>query len=184
MSGSFRFLGEDPVFDGYIIKVRNGRFEAPDGTEFQRDIVRHPGAVSVVPYHGDGTVTLVRQCRAALDMLLLEIPAGKRDVADEPPELTAHRELAEEVGLRAGRMEPLVEFVNSAGFTDEYSHVFLGTELSEVARDVQGVEEENLTIERIHLDDVPAMIADHRLLDVKSILGLTMLRSRLGAGGV
>jgi len=74
-------------------------------------------------------------------------------------------------------MEPLVEFVNSAGFTDEYSHVFLGTELTEVERDVQGVEEENLTIERIHLDDVPAMIADHRLLDVKSILGLTSLIS-------
>jgi len=88
VSGSFRFLGEDPIFDGYIIKVRNGRFEAPDGTEFQRDIVRHPGAVSVVPYHGDGTVTMVRQYRAALDTLLLEIPAGERDVADEPPVLT------------------------------------------------------------------------------------------------
>lgn len=184
MTGFFRYLGEESIYDGYIIKVANGRFEAPDGTEFQRDIVRHPGAVSVVPYHGDGTVTMVRQYRAALDMLLLEIPAGKRDVADEEPELTAHRELAEEVGLRAGRMEPLVEFVNSAGFTDEYSHVFLATDLTVVDRDVQGIEEENLTIERIRLDEVPAMIADHRLLDIKSIIGLTMLISRLGAGGV
>jgi ADP-ribose pyrophosphatase len=184
VNGEFRYLGEEPIFDGYIIKVANGRFAAPDGTVFERDIVRHPGAVSVVPYHGDGTVTMVRQYRAALDMLLLEIPAGKRDVADEEPVLTAHRELAEEVGLRAGRMVPLVEFVNSAGFTDEYSHVFLGTELSVVERDVQGIEEENLTVERINLDDVPAMIADHRLLDIKSIIGLTMLISRLGAGGV
>lgn len=184
MSGSFRFLGEDPIFEGHIIKVANGHFEGPDGQVFHRDIVRHPGAVSVVPYHGDGTVTMVRQYRAALDALLLEIPAGKRDVLDEPPVLTAHRELAEEVGLRAGTMEPLVEFVNSAGFTDEYSHVFLGTDLTEVERDVQGIEEENLTIERIQLADVPAMIADHRLLDVKSILGLTMLISRLGVGGV
>ncbi|MBU6328660.1 MAG: NUDIX hydrolase [Acidobacteria bacterium] len=184
MTGSFRYLGEDPVFEGYIIRVAKGRFEAPDGSVFERDIVRHPGAVSVVPYHGDGTVTMVRQYRAALDMHLLEIPAGKRDVADEAPILTAHRELAEEVGLQAGRMEPLVEFVNSAGFTDEYSHVFLGTELVEVARDLQGIEEEHLTIERIHLDEVPAMIADHRLLDIKSIIGLTMLRDRLGSGGV
>ncbi len=184
MTGGFRYLGEDPIFDGYVIKLANGHFEAPDGTHFERDIVRHPGAVSVVPYHGDGTVTMVRQYRAALDMLLLEIPAGKRDIADEPPIETAHRELAEEVGLRAARMEPLVEFVNSAGFTDEYSHVFLGTELTEVGRDVQGIEEENLTIERVRLVDVPAMIADHRLLDIKSIIGLTMLISRLGAGGV
>lgn len=183
MSGGFRHLGDEPVFDGFVIRVVNGRYEAPDGTVFERDVVRHPGAVSVVPYHGDGTVTMVRQYRAALDMELLEIPAGKRDVADEPPIETAIRELAEEVGLRAGTMEPLVEFVNSAGFTDEYSHVFLGTDLSEVPRDLQGIEEQHLTIERIALADVPAMIADHRLLDIKSIIGLTMLISRLGVGG-
>ena len=184
MTGGFRHLGDEPVFEGYVIRVVNGRYEAPDGTVFERDVVRHPGAVSVVPYHGDGTVTMIRQYRAALDRELLEIPAGTRDIDDEPPIETARRELAEEVGLRASTLEPLVEFVNSAGFTDEYSHVFLGTGLTVVERDLQGIEEEHLTIERVELAEVPAMIADHRLLDIKSIIGLTMLISRLGAGGV
>ncbi len=69
----------------------SGTFEAPDGSTFEREIVHHPGAVSVVPLHDDGTVTLVRQYRAALDGDLLEIPAGKRDVAGEPPELHRRR---------------------------------------------------------------------------------------------
>ena len=86
---------------------------------------------------------------------LLEIPAGKRDVAGEAPEVTAGRELAEEVGLRAGRLELLAEFYNSAGFCDEHSCVFLATDLTEVATDLQGVEEEHMTIERIALADVP-----------------------------
>ena len=173
-ASGFRRLDERVVHDGHVITLAVGTFEAPDGTTFDRDIVHHPGAVSVVPLHDDGTVTLVRQYRAALDLDLLEIPAGKRDVAGEAPELTAERELAEEVGLRAARLEPLARFVNSAGFSDELSHVFLATGLTEVGTDLQGVEEQHMTIERIALADVPAMIADHRLLDAKTVIGLLL----------
>lgn len=181
----FRRLDERVVHEGHVITLAIGTFEAPDGTTFERDIVHHPGAVSVVPLHDDGTVTLVRQYRAALDLDLLEIPAGKRDVAGEAPELTAERELAEEVGLRAARLEPLARFVNSAGFSDELSHVFLATGLTEVGTDLQGVEEQHMTVERIALADVPAMIADHRLLDAKTVIGLllTLQRTAVGGGG-
>jgi ADP-ribose pyrophosphatase len=182
-ASGFRRLDERVVHDGHVITLAVGTFEAPDGSTFDRDIVHHPGAVSVVPLHDDGTVTLVRQYRAALDLDLLEIPAGKRDVAGEAPELTAERELAEEVGLRAGRLEPLARFVNSAGFSDELSHVFLATELSEVGTDLQGVEEQHMTIERIALADVPAMIADHRLLDAKTVIGLLLTLERTAGGG-
>jgi ADP-ribose pyrophosphatase len=182
-ASGFRRLDERGVHAGHVITLAVGTFEAPDGSTFDRDIVHHPGAVSVVPLHDDGTVTLVRQYRAALDLDLLEIPAGKRDVAGEAPELTAERELAEAVGLRAGRLEPLARFVNSAGCSDELSHVFLATGLTEVGTDLQGVEEQHMTVERIDLTDVPAMIADHRLLDAKTVIGLLLTLQRTARGG-
>ena len=160
------------MHQGAIISVVRGRFAAPDGTEFERDIVRHPGAVSVVPLHDDGSVTLVRQYRSALDEFLLEIPAGKRDVPGEAPELTARRELAEEVGLAAHRFDLLAEFVNSAGFCDERSWVFLARDLHEVERDRHGVEEQHLEEVSVPLGEVPTLIAERRLVDAKSIIGL------------
>ncbi len=171
---------ERELYRGPIISLAQGTFTAPDGTTFERDLVHHPGAVSVVPVTEDGQAVLVRQYRAVVDEHLLEIPAGKRDVAGEPPEATARRELAEEVGLAAGRLEPLARFYNSVGFSDELSHVFLGLDLTEVGRDTQGIEEEHMTIERVALADVPAMVADGRLLDAKTIIGLTLARERLG----
>ena len=93
-----------------------GTFAGPDGSPFERDIVHHPGAVSAVPLvEPPIEVIMVRQYRAAVDRELLEIPAGKRDVAGEAPEVTAHRELIEEIGMRAGRLERLGEFYNSPG---------------------------------------------------------------------
>ena len=115
----FRKLDERVVWEGSLISVAQGRYETPDGEEFERDVVHHPGAVSVVPVVDQGSaVLLVRQYRAAVDAELLEIPAGLRDVEGEAPEATAGRELEEEVGMRAGRLEKLAEFYNSAGFSD------------------------------------------------------------------
>ncbi len=128
-------------------------------------------------------VVLVRQYRAAVDLEVLEIPAGKRDVAGEDPELTAHRELAEEVGLAAGSLHKLAEFYNSIGFSDELSHVFLATDLTPVADDRQGIEEQHLTVERIRLDDVPALIAARELVDAKTVIGLLLAREALGRSG-
>ncbi|HVX18098.1 MAG TPA: NUDIX hydrolase [Acidimicrobiales bacterium] len=173
----FRWSEETELHRGHVISLVQVGVEGPAGERFDRDVVRHPGAVSVVPLHQDGTVTMVRQYRVAIDGDLLEIPAGKRDVAGEPAQITAQRELAEEVGLRAGRLVKLAEFYNSPGFSDEYSHVFLATELEEVPSEAQGIEEEHMTIERVVLDEVPAMIADGRICDAKSIIGLLAART-------
>jgi hypothetical protein len=86
----FTKRGEREVWSGSVISVAQGTFVSPSGVTFERDLVHHPGAVSVVPVDGDEAV-LVRQYRAAVDHEVLEIPAGKRDVADEPPEVTARR---------------------------------------------------------------------------------------------
>jgi ADP-ribose pyrophosphatase len=181
-TGRFRRLDERTLHEGHVITLVEGRFEAPDGSDFTREVVHHPGAVSVVPLHDDGTVTLVRQYRAAIDDLLLELPAGKRDVAGEDPERTARRELVEEVGLEARRVELLAEFLTSPGFSDEHSWTYLATDLREVPSDLQGIEEEHMTVERFPLADVPAMIADRRLLDAKTIIGLTLALRRVEGG--
>lgn len=178
--GGFRSLGERTLYEGAVISLAIGTFEAPDGHRFEREIVHHPGAVSVVALHDDARVVLLRQFRAPLGRELLEIPAGKRDVEGEPPEVTARRELEEETGWRAGSLEKLVEFHNSVGFSDEHSHVFLARELEQVALDRQGIEERHMTIELVSFDDALAMIDTGAITDAKTVIGLTLAARRLG----
>jgi 8-oxo-dGTP pyrophosphatase MutT (NUDIX family) len=181
----FRKLEERIVWSGTLVSAGTGTFVDPDGNRFERDVVHHPGAVVVVPVV-DGPagregldVILVRQYRAAIDRELLELPAGKRDVTDEPVELTAHRELEEEVGMKAGSMVEIAQFYNSPGFCDEHSFLFLATDLSPCATSFQGHEEQHMTIERVPLDTVPDLIATGELVDAKSIIGLCIARERL-----
>ena len=124
---------------------------------------------------------LVRQWRVATDQILLEVPAGKRDVEGEPPETTANRELEEEIGYVAGRLDKLCEFYNSPGFCDEYTHLFLATELEERTRAAVSHEEAAMTIERVALDHVDDLIATGELVDAKSIIGLLLARQFLAA---
>ncbi len=179
MSG-FRKLDEKILYEGFVVTVANGRFEAPDGSIIHRDVIHHPGAVSVVPLDGDDHIIMVRQYRAAIEGYLLEIPAGKRDVADEPPIETARRELIEEIGKIPGNLHQLAEFYNTAGFCDEYSYVYLGTDLTDTDLQAQGVEEEHMTIERIALDDIDSMIASGELCDAKSLIGISLALRHLG----
>jgi len=179
----FHKLGEREVWRGSVVWAGVGRHVAPDGTEFERDVVHHPGAVSVVPVlDGGGAVLLVRQYRSAVDRDLLEIPAGKRDVDGEAPDVTAGRELEEEVGMRAGRLEKLAEFYNSPGFCDERSHVFMGLDLAPCDTSFQGVEERHMTIERVSMADIPALISSGAIVDAKTIIGLCLARQALTGG--
>jgi ADP-ribose pyrophosphatase len=174
----FRKLSEEERCRGWRFVVTSARYEAPDGTEFERDVVHHPGAVAVVPLHDDGSVTLVRQFRAALDAHLVELPAGIRDVHGEDDVTTASRELVEEAGLAASQVEPLVSFHNSPGFCDEVVAIFLATGLAAVPDNRQGVEEEAMTILRVPLDEALAWIDDGRITDAKTIIGLTLTAHR------
>lgn len=174
----FRHLGDTEIADLARLHVVRGAFEAPDGTRFERDVVRNQQVVAMVPLHADGTVTLVRQYRGPIDAEILEIPAGLCDVDGEEPEATAARELAEEVGLSAARLDQIAAFHPAAGFSDQFVRLFLATGLTQGADARQGHEEEHMTLHRVALDDVPAMIADGRLIDAKTIIGLLATRER------
>ncbi|MDQ6927849.1 MAG: NUDIX hydrolase [Actinomycetota bacterium] len=167
------------MFAGALISVAEATFADPSGGTFERDVVHHPGAVSVVPIADDGAVIMVRQYRAAIDRELLEIPAGKRDVEGEDIEALARRELEEEIGMRAGELVKLAEFYNSPGFCDEHSFVFMARNLTVTAPAAQGIEEQHMTIERIALADVPRLVATGELVDAKSIIGLCLAREAL-----
>ncbi len=176
--GGFRKLDEVDIHRGRRFRVVRGRFSAPDGSELEREIVRHPGAVGVLPLHDDDTVTLLRQYRAALDDHLVEVPAGLRDVAGEPDIETAHRELVEEAGLAASQLVHLVDFHNSPGFSDETVAVFLATGLREVADDRQGLEEQAMEVLRVPFDEALAMVDDGRITDAKTIIALLVVAQR------
>lgn len=175
----FRQVGEEVRFSGSRISVVEAAYEAPDGTAFIRDVVRHPGAVAVVPVTDHGTVLLVRQYRGALDRELLEIPAGTRDVEGEPPEETARRELAEEVGVVAGELRLLATMANSPGFCDEITMLYLATGLEAGQALRQGEEERFMEVVEIALGDVDRMVSDGDLIDAQTILGLLLARDTL-----
>lgn len=175
---AFRIVDEQPAWTGRRISVADVTVAAPDGSTLEREIVHHPGAVAVVPLHDDGTVTLVRQYRVALDAEVWEIPAGLRDVEGEPPAVTAGRELVEEAGLRADAVEFLLRFHNSPGFADEAVEIYLAIGLEAVPHDRQSAEEHHMVVDRVPLDAALAMVDDGRITDAKTVIALLALARR------
>jgi ADP-ribose pyrophosphatase len=158
------------------------RFADPAGEEFTRDVVRHPGAVAVVPVTEAGGVLLLRQYRGSLDREVLEIPAGTRDVEGEPAEVTARRELEEEAGVRARTMRHLVSTANTPGVCDEMTEVYLATGLEAVPTDRHGAEELAIEVVEVALADADDMIASGEIFDAQTIIGLLLARRALDEG--
>ena len=179
----FRRVSEEELFRAWLFRVDRFHLLDPDDKPFDRFIIRHPGAVTIVPVHDDGTVTLVRQYRAAVDSLVLEIPAGSCDKEGESTEAAARRELAEEAGLEAAQWELLIGTWNTPGISDQLTTIYLATGLTEIPARPEGVEEGYLTVERIHLADVDRLVAEGALKDETTVLGLVLARQRLAADG-
>lgn len=181
-SGGFHQVAEEELLRLHRVTVVRARFVAPDGSEFERDVIRDRRVVAMVPLLEDGeTVLVVRQYRGPVDAWMVEIPAGLCDVdGEDDPEATAHRELVEEVGREAGRLELLARMHPSAGLTDCFEHLYLATELREVPTDRQGPEEEHMVVDTLSLRDVPRLVSDGLLTDAKTVVGLMMAREHLG----
>jgi ADP-ribose pyrophosphatase len=175
-------VAESLIHEGHVWNVVIGTFESPAGERFHRDVVRSPGAVGVVPLldrDGVPTVVLVRQYRPPLDRVVLEIPAGIRDVRDEPTEVTAARELAEEVGLEAKRLDYLTHYYTSGGMTDSVLHLYLATDLATVPATAHGLEEEYMEIVELPLAEALDMVVGGEIRDAKTVIGLLLVDRRL-----
>ena len=161
--------------EGKLSSVRVDEFRYKDGETAEREIVAHPGAVGIVA-HDDEIVYMVRQPREAVgEEALLELPAGKLDVAGESPIECAKRELVEEVGVEAAGWEELTRFYSSPGFTDEQVFLFLATDLTEV--EAQPTEGERIEIVKVPLVNLEQVIEECE--DAKSLVGLLLLGPRL-----
>ena len=178
---NFLRIKESEIHRSYVFDLVSSVFVAPDGQHLQRDIVRHPGAVAVVAVdRNSNQVVMVRQFRPPVDHQVLEIPAGRLDPDDDSPALAAERELAEETGLACGPLVKLGSFLNSPGFTDELTHIFLTDAFHNVEAKRDEGEEQWMTVEWISLDDVLPMIERGEINDVKSVIGLLLTVHRLG----
>jgi 8-oxo-dGTP pyrophosphatase MutT (NUDIX family) len=183
----FHRVDEREIWTGYVYRLVTGTFETPTGERFERHVFRSPGAVSAVPVLYDATdtervnpiVVLISQYRAAHDELVIEIPAGVRDVDGEADEDNVRRELVEEVGLHPGRVDPLASIYPSAGMTDSVNSIFLATELTPVERIPHGPEEEHAEIFRIPLPEAIEWIESGKIVDAKTVVGLLLAERRL-----
>lgn len=173
-----RPLSTRRVYEGRVVTLRVDEVALPSGRRAVREIVEHRGAVAIIPRIGDD-VLLVRQFRAAVGRALLEIPAGTIEPG-ETVDACLQRELAEEVGMRAGRCEHLLTFFPSPGFLTEAVHIYVAGDL--VPHRLQG-EEEDLEVVRLPLRQARARIQRGEIVDAKSIIGL-LLVSDGAAGGV
>jgi ADP-ribose pyrophosphatase len=167
---------ESEIYSGRVVSLFLEDHHLPDGKEATFEIVRHPGGAAVLPVLKDGRLVLIRQYRAPVRGMVLEIPAGKLD-GGEPPEHCAARELIEEVGYRAGRLEKLGEMLTAVGFCDELLHLYLASDLSPVDRALEPDE----FIETVIMTAQEAFdrADDGDIVDGKTQLALHMYRQHL-----
>jgi ADP-ribose pyrophosphatase len=149
-----------------------------DGVEYNREMVVHRGSAVIVPVFDDGTVALVRQYRHPAQEYLLEVPAGSLEEGEDP-ELGARRELEEEIGVKADKIEKIAEFYVSPGFLTEKMHIFLATGLTDVGQQLES--DELIEIHRIPLVDAAQMAREGKFPDAKTIIGLTAAERKLQA---
>jgi ADP-ribose pyrophosphatase len=166
-----RTLSVTRPWTGRRVSVRVDEVERADGHRTTREVVEHPGAVAILAWDGERLAT-VRQWRHATGKALLEIPAGTLE-PHEPPQETARRELAEEAGLAAATWVAGPRFYTAPGFCTELMHLFLATELSETT--AGGDEDEDLEPSWMTLSDALAAIDDGRIIDAKTIAGVSWL---------
>ncbi|MDQ3738185.1 MAG: NUDIX hydrolase, partial [Actinomycetota bacterium] len=169
------------VFAGAVFDVVRAKFRAPDGEQFDRDVVRSGGAVGVIPVidgrDGRRHTVLVRQYRPPFDRAILEIPAGMRDVDGEDDSETAQRELIEEVGLEAAEVKLLCSFLPQPGMTDSVIAVYVATGCAAVERRLHGPEERHMDVVRLPLDEAAEMVIRGEITDAKSVIALLLLAS-------
>ncbi len=160
---------ERVVLQGARFNVHELQLQGTDGETYVREVIRHPGAVVLLPLIDRDTVVLIENHRPSVGQTLLELPAGTRELG-EPAELTAQRELIEETGYTAGKLTKLHDFYSAPGICDELMHLYLAEDLSagQHAREATEQIENRITTRQ----EVVRMMADGSICDAKTLVGL------------
>lgn len=171
-----KIVASEKVFEGRVFEVTVDSVREADRT-YTREVVHHHGSAVILPAFGDGSVGFVRQYRHPAVKYLLELPAGTLNDRERPEEGAA-RELEEELGLVAGKLEKLSEFFVSPGFLEEKMWLYLATELKESKQQLE--DDELIEIVRLPIRRALQMISDGEIEDAKTIIGLILAAPRLG----
>lgn len=172
----FELIGSETVLQGRAFKIRRDTLRMPNGRETKLEIVDHGGSVVLIPIDEENNLLFVRQYRHAAKANLLELPAGTRN-EKEPFEACAAREIREETGMEAEKLQKVGEFYLAPGYSTEFMVVFLATELKENA--LQADEDEFLEVEKIPLQKAVEMAEQGEVPDAKSLAALLLARSHL-----
>ena len=164
-----RTIESQRIYEGREVSLRVDAVHLPTGRRTKREVVEHADCVAIVAIDAKHNVVLVRQFRKPVERMLLEIPAGGIELGEKPVD-SAIRELEEETGYRAGKVERLGGFFTSPGFCTEFMHIFLATELKPGRRGAK--EDEVIEVVPTPLRQIPALIASGEICDAKSIVGL------------
>jgi ADP-ribose pyrophosphatase len=162
-------LSHQEIYRGKIVNLHVDNIRLPSGKSGIREVVHHPGGVTAVPVLDDGQLLLIRQFRYPIQKYIFELPAGKLD-SNQPPLQTMMRELEEETGYSAGRMDYQCAFYTSPGISDELIYLYLARNLTPVPQHLE--EGEHLTVEACPLDLCLERIQTGEIADGKTILGI------------
>ncbi|HEX2621446.1 MAG TPA: NUDIX hydrolase [Phototrophicaceae bacterium] len=165
------------IYSGRIVNLELHEVVLPDGKLGKREQIYHPGAAAVVALDEQQNILLVRQFRLAAKQITIEIPAGTL-YPEEPPEECAAREMQEETGYKPGLLEPLGGFFVAPGYTTEYIHLFLATQL--IPSSLTGDQDEFIEVLRMSFDDALRMIDAGEIIDGKTMTGILRVARKLG----
>ena len=171
-------LSSERIYQGRVVSLRIDTVDYGNGKSGRREIVEHAPVVIIAPLDGAGRLLLVRQYRKPVEDSLLELPAGGIDPGESPEE-AVHRELIEETGYRAGRVQSLGAFYSAPGYCTELMHLFVATELQ--AGDAQPEDDEAIEVVPVSLDEARRLIRAGEIRDSKSIAGIYRLLDELAA---
>jgi ADP-ribose pyrophosphatase len=170
-------IKSEKVYDGVLLHVSRDTVKLPNGKQATREWICHPGASAVIPLLPNGNIILVRQYRYPMQKITLEIPAGKLDAPDEDPLDCAMRELKEETGYTAGRIEKLTMIATTVGFSNECIHIYAAEKL--IPGEQCPDEDEFIHTVSVPLIEAEQMIADGRIYDAKSVTAILLLKNKL-----
>ena len=172
----FETIHSEAVYQGRAFSVRKDQVRLPNGAETNLDIVEHGGAVTILPVDAEANVWFVRQYRHAVGLEILELPAGILEPG-EPPEICAQRETREEIGMKAANLQKIGELYLAPGYSTEFMHLFLATDLSPAP--LEGDIDEFLSVERVPLAQIPAMIETGEIVDGKTLAAFQLAQPQL-----
>ena len=168
----------EDIFDGVILHVKKDRVRLPNGDRSGRELIRHVGAVAVIPVFEDGTVIIEHQFRYPLDKVITEIPAGKLDSLSEDRLTAAKREFKEETGYTADTWIDLGEYHPAAAYTDEKLTIYLARDLHEGEQKLD--EDEFLELERVPLKELEELVMSGEITDGKTQVAVLKAARYLG----